>query len=54
MTTNADRIRAMTDEDMALWLCDIIPCGHCPAANYCVPFGCGLVDWMKQEVADDD
>lgn len=54
--TNADRIRAMTDEELAkmlpsksMWNCppDIKTRGGCP--GQCVP--CWL-DWLKQEVKE--
>lgn len=55
--TNADRIRAMTDEELAkmlpsksMWNCppDIKTRGGCP--GQCVP--CWL-NWLKQEVEDE-
>lgn len=45
-TTNADRIRSMTDEKLAEWLdsiCDV----------YCVP-DTGWLDWLKEEVKGDE
>ena len=50
--TNADRIRAMTDEELALFFgrlgfCNgIIPRSHCHAHKVCGQ-GC-VVDWLKQ------
>lgn len=50
--TNADRIRAMTDEELALFFgrlgfCSgIIPRSHCHAHKVCGQ-GC-VVDWLKQ------
>jgi len=41
MTTNADRIRAMTVEELAEWL---------EAHSYQY----GWIEWLKQEVTDDD
>lgn len=58
--TNADRIRAMTDEELAEWECDRA-CGVCPIE------GCEgrmeegrkkckqrWLDWLKQEVKEDE
>ncbi|MBQ6535494.1 MAG: hypothetical protein IJI40_01760 [Firmicutes bacterium] len=54
--TNGDRIRAMTDEELAAWHehvsvgCDyILP--KCDAFNYCIGV-CkkAWLDWLKQEV----
>ena len=58
--TNADRIRAMTDEELAEWLdggfrhadwCDI---SNFPNSD-CMEFPClgCIIDWLKQEVEDD-
>ena len=44
--TNADRIRAMTDEELADWLSYI-----CDA--YYTPYG-GWIDWLKQEISDEE
>lgn len=56
--TNADRIRAMSDEELAKWLwfktgkCP--PFGYCPHPDLekpCVVEDCWL-DWLKQEVEE--
>lgn len=56
--TNADRIRAMTDEEMAKWFCDKVSCG-CECLALCR--NCGRDDkscsqawlnWLKQEVQE--
>lgn len=52
--TNADRIRAMTDEDLAYWLYNTVNCTYCPI--YCrenldgIPCEKRFLDWLKQEV----
>lgn len=47
--TNADRIRAMTDEELAKELLDYF------AAFYDVEWTVDmLLDWLKQEVSDDN
>ena len=50
--TNADRIRAMTDEEMAKWLCDMAVCQLCPIDNCPGTRDCETrwYDWLKQEV----
>lgn len=52
--TNADRIRAMTDEELAEWLAAIIDhaetdyCGKsCPLYSYCIESNGGMLDWLK-------
>ena len=53
--TNADRIRAMTDEELAVWLSDMHDSVTCPnnGAIDCNPSckRCWL-NWLKQEVDD--
>lgn len=57
--TNADKIRAMTDEELAEWFCDNVSCG-CACLAICKDCGrddksCtqAWLDWLKQEAADD-
>lgn len=58
VVTNADRIRAMTDEEMAEFLCKRISlCSgeHCPGAELCVVGdgkSNGLKKWLKQPTED--
>lgn len=54
--SNADRIRQMTDEELAEWITD----GHdlCDLCQFstCRPeFNCeqGVLQWLKQEVSED-
>lgn len=53
-TTNADRIRAMTVEELAEYICinapEACPTGICTGEDFC--YKCWL-DWLKQEVDDD-
>lgn len=52
--TNADRIRSMTDEQLAETMWSYLDCGACPARRS----GCGYMDkcqkscleWLKEEV----
>ena len=51
--TNADRIRAMSDEEMAEFImgtinCDGYECGECP---FCGPVE-KILDWLQQPVKE--
>lgn len=57
--TNGDKIRAMTDEELADWLtdghdnCDICALcsfGACRLESICEE---GVLEWLKQEVIED-
>lgn len=52
-TTNADSIRAMTDEELAEWVtlmvCKYRSCGNCPMSDWCSP-GRGIAEWLKSPV----
>ena len=59
--SNADRIRAMTDEELCAFLCDLTDCPVCPGAEACED-GCswdkenkvmsGMYAWLKKEVEE--
>ena len=55
--TNAERIKSMTDEELANFLCDRTKnCSDCNALEFCWINGChanGIEKWLKQEVEDD-
>lgn len=55
--TNADRIRAMSDEQLAEWLCSLMTAEccdqRCPARGICSLGDNGLVKWMKQPAEED-
>lgn len=54
--TNADKIRAMTDEELAKLLCDFIGCMDCPylrEPELCNENCIGWLDWLKQEVSEN-
>lgn len=56
--TNADRIRNMTDEELAEFMCHNISnktvnCAFCAAEEFCRMGHNGWLDWLKQEVTDD-
>lgn len=53
--TNADRIRSMSNEELAMFLCDFRSCdadayicGGCKAAQYCRAGHTGTIDWLQQ------
>ena len=54
--TNGDRIRQMTDEELADWitdghdLCDLCQFSTCRAEFECEK---GVLEWLKQEVRED-
>lgn len=52
--TNADKIRAMTDEELTEWLCSS-GCCDCPHlhSGKCEGDGNAWLDWLKQEVPDN-
>ena len=58
--TNADRIRAMSDEELAEWLCDNRYCiepKECPGYTACRDGGGkanGLKKWLKQPAEVDN
>lgn len=55
--SNYDRIRAMTDEELAEWLdrlithCNDGPCFNCFMQEACLT---SVIDWLKQEVNAND
>ena len=55
--TNADRIRSMTDEELAKWISEEYYVPHCPTGDGCPDDlgdhdGCDVcwMKWLKQEV----
>ena len=53
--TNADRIRSMSDEELAEFICHnvsngTVNCAFCAAEEFCRMGHIGWLDWMKQEV----
>ena len=51
--TNADRIRAMSDRELARLLCDFKgDCHECPAYSYCEHGHNGMLYWLKEEVKE--
>ena len=61
--TNADRIRSMSDNELASWIADIAMCNNCRAKNMDTAKPCkGLyggckgnwLDWLKQDAERSD
>ena len=57
--TNADKIRAMSDDELAMWAAHIAMCAWCPAKNIKTDNPCkgfysecsgNWIAWLKQEV----
>lgn len=56
--TNADRIRAMTDEELAEFMCHnvsngTVNCAFCAAAEFCSMGHNGWLYWLKEEAKGD-
>lgn len=48
--TNADRIRAMTDEELKEFLCEFgQECNQCCAQDYCHYGHNGMLEWLRKE-----
>lgn len=52
--TNADRIRGMSDEKLAEFMCHnvsngTVNCAFCAAAEFCRMGHNGWIDWLKEE-----
>jgi hypothetical protein len=51
--TNIEKIKSMTAEELAAWLCSLM-CSeccvvHCPATHLCRRARAGMVDWLNRE-----
>ena len=52
--TNADRIRAMSDEELADWLCSISSCHTCDAVDQCGRGTNGWISWLQSPADGGD
>ena len=58
--TNGERLRQMTDEELAMWLCGNLVCTECPVFHKCNDFRSSefsieaLKKWLKQESEDTE
>ena len=48
--TNADRIRAMCDEELKEFICSILQCEFCKFEGW---GGCELLEWLKQPAEEE-
>lgn len=55
--TNGDRIRLMSDEELAAFLCNIQkacePCKACVASDHCRAGNNGFIDWLQQPAQEE-
>ena len=60
--TRADRVRAMTDEELAEWIETLAHCERCPMMGKECKGGCSVsratcklywIDWLKQEAKEN-
>lgn len=56
--TNGDKIRAMTDRDLAYAIRDYLSCAMCPAEKLCaeneVPCPLALESWLRSPVEESE
>ena len=56
--TNADRIRAMSDEELGVWICKhALSCGCCVGVELCRRddgIANGAVKWLQMQAEEDD
>ena len=59
--TNADKIRSITDTELAMFLCDFRSCDAdeyicegCKAAQYCRAGHAGTIDWLQQPAKETE
>ena len=59
--SNADRIRSMSDEELAMFLCNFRSCNAdeyicegCKAEKYCRAGHEGTIDWLQQPAEEND
>lgn len=53
--TNADRIRAMSNKELANWLCHLVTeCDtSCPGRETCKFGHTGIIDWLQKPAEED-
>jgi hypothetical protein len=47
--TNREWVRSMTDQGLAIWLCQISTCTYCEFGEFCSREGSGTGEWLKKE-----
>lgn len=53
--TNGEKLRSMSDEDLAEILCGLIDadfCDECPAYDFCQVWNTGFKTWLKEEAEE--
>ena len=53
-TTKAERIRGMTDDELADLLCEVSTCEKCRVVDECAPGVNGWLDWLREPVDGGD
>lgn len=58
--SNADKIRAMSDEELAEWLCQALDCDFCkahmqnmPTHSCCENHESGILKWLQRPAEED-
>ena len=56
--TNREKLASMTDEELAVYVCDLDKmCSGCPGSDLCV-FGDGhangMIKWLQMKAEDDE
>ena len=58
--SNADKIRAMSDEELAEWLCQTLDCDFCkahmqniPTHSCCENHESGILKWLQQPAEEE-
>ena len=49
--SNADRIRAMNDEELKKFICSMFKCEFC---DFELEERCGLLNWLQMPAEDDE
>lgn len=56
--TNRERLAKMTDEELAEFLCNLVPeskdCAMCLATKTCKGGHTGFIDWLKAEAEEEE
>ena len=58
--SNSDKFRAMSDEELAEWLCQALDCDFCkahmqniPTYSYCENHESGILKWLQQPAEEE-
>ena len=50
--TNEEKIKSMTTEELAKFICKLLSCDSCPGSDICYRNANGLQAWLKKEVEE--